>query len=164
MRDKINAALGRGQQPRARDIMVKRLITLDEDMDVYRAIDLLLHNRISGAPVVGKRYELIGILSEKDCIGALTRSLVERLPFTRVADAMTREVYTLSEDDDLLSIAHVFTSKPFRRLPVVRGDTLVGQISRRDLLRTMAALLRAHPDYHAASLYLSALSPNQLRL
>ena len=49
----------------ARDIMVKRLITLSPDMDVFKAIDLLLKHRISGAPVVDENNMLIGIFSER---------------------------------------------------------------------------------------------------
>ena len=39
-------------QVTARDFMVKRLVTLRPDMDVLNAVQMLLKNRISGAPVV----------------------------------------------------------------------------------------------------------------
>ena len=54
--------------PVVKNYMITRLITLTRDMDVYFAIGLLLKNRISGAPVIDNDNNLVGILSEKDCL------------------------------------------------------------------------------------------------
>ncbi|MEN0068231.1 MAG: CBS domain-containing protein [Myxococcota bacterium] len=141
----------------AREMMTKRLITVRPDMRTLDAVRLLLKNRVSGAPVVDEDYRLIGMLSEKDCIQALLRAVAERLPSSMVRDVMSTEVVTISEESDLLSIAHLFVTKPLRRIPVVRADrTLVGQISRRDLLSSAVKVWDAAPNRQAAVLYLSA--------
>jgi CBS-domain-containing membrane protein len=141
----------------ARDIMVRRVFTLRTEQDVYEAVDLLLGRDDSGAPVVNDAFELVGVLSEKDCISALMRAFTERLPASTVADAMTREVRTIRPDTDLLTIAHLFKNHAFRRLPVVDGRRLVGQVRRRELLTALASVLREDPHYEAALLYLSAV-------
>ena len=54
--------------PVVKNYMITRLINLTRDMDVYFAIGLLLKNRISGATVIDDNNNLVGILSEKDCL------------------------------------------------------------------------------------------------
>ena len=70
---------------------------------------------------------------------------------------MDQHAKTVNEETDLLSIAGIFLSTPYRRLPVLRGDKIVGQISRRDVLR--AAMQMVEPEEVSASqvLYLSAI-------
>ena len=141
----------------AREMMTARLTTVRADMRVLDAVRLLLKHRYSGAPVVDDGYRLVGMLSEKDCIQALLRAVDERLPSSLVADVMTRGVTTVTESTDLLTIAHMFTTQPLRRIPVVREDgVLVGQISRRDLLEAAVRVWDDSPNREAAVLYLSA--------
>jgi CBS-domain-containing membrane protein len=65
---------------------------------------------------------------------------------------------TATPEDDMLAIAQVFLNSPYRRLPILDGDRLVGQVSRRDLLETAAAILRPQPQRHTAqTLYLSPI-------
>ena len=49
----------------AQDIMVTNLVTLAPSMDVFDAIDLLLKNRVSGAPVIDDQGEFLGVFSEQ---------------------------------------------------------------------------------------------------
>ncbi len=149
----VNDAAG----PSAADMMTRRVITVREDMRVLDAVRLLLKNRVSGAPVVDPRNRLVGMLSEKDCIHALLRAVQERLPSSLVRDVMSRDVLSVPETADLLSIAHLFTTRPVRRLPVISDDgLLLGQISRRDLLAAAVKVWDDAPSREAAVLYLSA--------
>jgi CBS domain-containing protein len=141
----------------ARDIMVTKLVTLTPEMKLREAAKLLLKNCISGAPVVDADGELIGVFSEQDVMSALIDTVYEELPSTEVGSHMSRELYTIHEELDLLSIAQVFQSKGFRRLPVVRDQKLVGQISRRDVMAAVVKMLEPTNDRKSAVLYLSAL-------
>jgi CBS domain-containing protein len=141
----------------ARDIMVTKLITLSPDVDLREAARLLLKNRISGAPVVNAEGELIGVFSEMDMMNALVDAVYEVLPSSEVRNYMSTELFTVGEDLDLLSIAQIFRSKGYRRLPVVSGRKLVGQISRRDVMAAVVKLMEPGTDYKSAVLYLSAL-------
>ena len=123
--------------PVVKNYMITRLITLTRDMDVYFAIGLLLKNRISGAPVIDDNNNLVGILSEKDCLRIFANGSLYDMPGGTVSNFMTDVVSTVKPNSDLFSVADVFLQHNFRRMPVVKGKKLVGQISRRDVLRAI---------------------------
>ena len=122
--------------PVVKNYMITRLITLTRDMDVYFAIGLLMKNRISGAPVIDNN-NLVGILSEKDCLRIFANGSFYDMPGGPVSKFMTDVVLTVKSNSDLFSVADVFLQHNFRRMPVVKGKKLVGQISRRDVLRAI---------------------------
>ena len=124
-------------QPCVRTYMITRLITLKENMDVYFAIGLLLKNNISGAPVIDNNNTLCGILSEKDCLRIFANGSFYDMPGGPVSHFMTKVVSTVNPSTDLFSVADKFLQHNFRRMPVVEGKKLVGQISRRDVLRAI---------------------------
>ena len=124
-------------KPIVKNYMTTRLITLSKDMDVYFAIGLLLKNRISGAPVIDDDNNLVGILSEKDCLRIFANGSFYDMPGGPVSKFMTDVVSTVKPNSDLFSVADVFLQHNFRRMPVVEGKKLVGQISRRDVLRAI---------------------------
>jgi CBS domain-containing protein len=141
----------------ARDIMVTRLVTLTPHMDVFQAISLLLKHRISGAPVIDESRRFLGTFSEKCCMRVLVDAAYDQLPTTKLYAFMDTNVRTVTEETDLLSIAQIFKDTPFRRLPVLRDELLVGQISRRDVLKAAHQLNAFSPNREAALLYLSSI-------
>jgi len=124
-------------QPNVKTYMTTRLITLRKDMDVYFAIGLLLKNNISGAPVIDNNNNLCGILSEKDCLRIFANGSFYDMPGGSVSQFMTNVVLTVEPNSDLFSVADKFLKHNFRRMPVVKGKKLMGQISRRDVLRAI---------------------------
>lgn len=142
----------------ARDFMVTRLTTLTPEMDVHKAIRQLLRSRISGAPVVGPRMQYLGVFSERCSMQVILDAAYEQLPSNHVGAFMDRDAMTVPPDTQLLSIAQAFLLTNFRRLPVVEEDgTLVGQVSRRDVLRAAVDSLEIEPAREKSLLYLSAL-------
>ncbi len=143
----------------ARDFMVRKLVTLPPEMDVLEAVQLLLKNRISGAPVVDTDGLYLGVFSEKCSMQIILDAAYEQLPSNQVRLFMDREAQTIAADTHLLSIAQVFLLTPYRRLPVLEEGRLVGQVSRRDVLRASMGLLKRAPNHEKGSslLYLSAL-------
>ena len=125
------------QIPVVKNYMITRLITLTREMDVYFAIGLLLKNRISGAPVIDDDNNLVGILSEKDCLRIFANGSFYDMPGGPVSKFMTDVVSTVKPNSDLFSVADVFLQHNFRRMPVVEGKKLGGQIRRRDVLRAI---------------------------
>ena len=124
----------------ARDLMSKRLVTLEPGMDVLRAMRVLLDAGISGAPVVDERGSLVGILTQRDCLDVGLLGIYHREPAGRVRDYMKSPVRTVEADAGLAELLEAFRSHPFRRFPVVERGRLVGQLSRRDLLPSLLAL------------------------
>ena len=120
-----------------KDYMVASLVTFKPNMNVMDAIDVLVKHRISGAPVIDDHGNLIGLLSEKDCMQvAIQAGYYEQLG-GRVEDYMTKNVITIEADSSVLDLAKLFMEQSPRRYPVVEDNRLVGQISRRDVLRAI---------------------------
>lgn len=141
----------------ARNIMVTRLVTLSSGMDVFDAIGLLLRHRISGAPVVEPDGTYLGVFSEKGSMRVLLDAAVDSLPCSTIEAFVDREAQTVDEETDLLTIAHIFHTSSCRRLPVLRDGRLVGQISRRDVLRAAFDMLNMAPDRETGLLYVSSI-------
>ncbi len=140
-------------------MMTRTLFTVREEDRISEVVRVLVAKRYSGAPVVDERGQLIGMLSEKDCIAALMRAVIHGLPCSHVRDVMTRQLTTVDPEDHLLTIANHFLYNNRRRLPVVdEAGRLVGQISRSDLLAKALAIFDAAPNREAAILYLSAIA------
>ena len=123
--------------PIVKNYMTTDLITLKDEMDVYFAIGLLLKNNISGAPVIDKNNNLSGILSEKDCLRVFANGSFHNMPGGEVSRFMTKVVATVEPNTDLFSVADIFLKHNYRRMPVVEGKKIVGEISRRDVLRAI---------------------------
>lgn len=128
--------------PAVRECMDKRVPTVPPDMPILDAIASLLKNHVTGAPVVDEDGNMVGMLSEKDCLKLLTRGVEADVPDGTVASFMTTDITTISPDTDVYFAAGVFGKHDFRRLPVVEGGKLVGAITRFDLLRVIHANLR----------------------
>ncbi len=140
--------------PTARDVMVGSVITLTPDMSVFEAIQKLVASRISGAPVVDENGKILGMLEELDCLGVLASDQFHSEDYeSRVRDYMTERYETVEPDCDIYRLALYFRDKPVRRFPVMEGNRLVGQVSRRDVLRGIDEMRRKlvprkhYPDY-----------------
>lgn len=126
-----------------KDYMAASLITFTPDMDVMEAISQLLEKGISGAPVVDKLGEIVGILSEKDCLRVALQAGYNQAPGGRVSEFMSPKVVTVDADTSLLDVAKMFLESPFKRYPVVDdGNRLVGQVSRADILKAIDAIMK----------------------
>jgi predicted transcriptional regulator len=124
--------------PQISEFMDKTFVTLNKDMDVYKAIDVLLDRGVTSAVVVDAYDRIVGILSEKDCLTVLTKGVYHVLPSAKVSDIMTTNVVTTSADTDVFKVADIFLTHFFRRLVIADEDNkMIGQITRRDLLRVI---------------------------
>lgn len=124
--------------PTVGDYMARDLITLTPDQEINSAMQLLLGSKVSGAPVLDKAGQLIGILTKKDCLRAALDASYYRDWGKPVSAYMVREVQTLDPSMDIFAACQIFLASTFRRFPVIEDDRLVGQMSRTDILRAMA--------------------------
>jgi CBS domain-containing protein len=149
----------RPEIPTVRTVMTRSLVTLHPDMSAVEAARTLVRKSVSGAPVVDEEGNLVGLLSEFDCLQAVASAEYEmdsHDSIETVGQLMTKveECHTVSPDLDLFGLAHEFVQLRVRRFPVIEDDRLVGQVSRRDALaaalklRGGAAKTRhRYPDY-----------------
>ncbi len=125
---------------RVRDYMTASLVTLTPDMEMMRAVNLLVSHKLSGAPVIDNHGNLIGMLSERDCMKAALSAAYHEELAGRVSEFMSHGPKTIDADATLFEVAERFLNEPYRRYPVMDDNRLVGQISRSDVLRAIEAL------------------------
>ncbi len=128
---------------RAKHLMSTGLLTFDPDTDACDAIKELLHHRVSGAPVVDAAGCYLGSFSEKTSMRMLLDAIYEQRPVGPVAAHMDRSSERLiNEDTEFNTLVEIFLKTVLRRLPVIQDGVLVGQVSRRDVLKTAQVLRR----------------------
>ncbi len=120
---------------RARDVMSTNVVLLRQEATVAEAVLSLVTHGISGAPVVDADGKLVGIVSELQLIETLYEPRFKTYPLQKI---MTTNVTTVSEQTLLSDIGSLMVTQRIRRVPVVRGDRVVGIVARRDLLRYVA--------------------------
>ncbi|WP_345795137.1 CBS domain-containing protein [Thauera sp. JM12B12] len=125
-----------------KDYMIGDHLAFTSNTNLLRAIHTLLERGLSGAPVVDENSRLIGFLSEKDCLKAALDASYFRRDEGTVQDFMSRDVTAISGDASLIDAIQMFLGKHYRCLPVVEGSRLIGQISRRDILKGLEKLRR----------------------
>ena len=125
---------------KVRDYMAKKLVTLSPDTEILRAVHTLLTNDVAAAPVVDEAGELVGILTERDCIRVVLTAGYHSEYGGQVSDYMNPDVETIDAGDSIVDAAKLFLGERFHRYPVMEGGRLVGQISRRDVMRALEKL------------------------
>lgn len=128
------------QTATVKDYMSGKLVKFTPDTDVLDAIHELLLHRIAGAPVVDDHGNLVGMLSEFDCMKVVLTSGYHDEPGGPVSEYMVTEVQTVDAGTSIMDMAELFMTSGYRRYPVIKDNRLVGQISRRDVLRALATI------------------------
>ncbi len=124
--------------PLVADFMSRDLVTLTPQMEINRAMTILLERKISGAPVLDSEGFLVGVLTKRDCLKAALDASYYRDWGGRVDAYMSHPVMTIEASMDIIRATTLFIEKPYRRFPVMEGGKLVGQLSRTDALRALA--------------------------
>lgn len=122
---------------RVRDCMTANPVVFMRKTPLLDAVHTLVVKRISGAPVVDERGNLVGVLSERDFLKAVVIAGYHGERSGRVGDYMSSKVEAVHADDTLLDVASQFVRMKFRRFPVVEDNRVVGVIARRDALRAL---------------------------
>jgi CBS domain-containing protein len=120
--------------PKVDDYMARTLYTFLPSDNIHSAVKTLLEKRISGAPVLDKSGNLIGLLSKKDCLKVVYSASYHQDWGGRVDEFMHKEVDTIESGTDIIEAADRFVGSSFRRFPVMKQGKLVGLISRHDIL------------------------------
>lgn len=123
-----------------REFMLTNPVTLRSEMNIYQAATAILVNKISGAPVIDEDNNLVGALSELDCLRAILHGVyTDGTPGNAlVGEMMTREVEVNHPHDNIVDIANSMLDHKHRRRPIVVHGKLVGQLSCRQILRAVS--------------------------
>src|SRR6202158_2822059 len=151
---------------RAHQIMTRPIITVTPETAIVEAANTMLQRHVSGLPVVDAVGKLVGMVSEGDFIrrseigtqrkrgrwlklilgpGKAATDFVHEHG-CKVAEIMTPEPLTITEDTGLEEIVQLMEKNNVKRLPVTRGEQIVGIVSRANLLQAVASLARQVPD------------------
>ena len=131
-----------------REIMTSPAYSVHEDASLEEALKLMATARVTSLPVVDGGSHVVGIISEADLLKADLEpdprahvrpalQSVESL-LTTVRQVMTADPHTVREDNDVAELAHTFATTSWKSVPVVRGDVLLGVVSRSDVIRAMS--------------------------
>jgi CBS domain-containing protein len=147
------------------DVMTRRVVSVAPDASIRDALVTMLKNKFSGLPVIDTGGDLVGIVTEGDFLrrgetgtektrspwydaffgAGEAASAYIRAHGMKVHDVMTRELVTVVEDTPLREAVDLMEQRGIKRLPVLRGAKVVGIVSRANLLRALASLLRTAP-------------------
>ena len=118
------------------DIMTTQLVLFTPEQSIHDVMQAFIKYRISGGPVVDHKGDLIGVISEADCMKEVSESRYFNLPILdkNVSKFMTAEVDTIDASKTIFEAASKFFKTSRRRFPVLDKDKLVGQISRKDIV------------------------------
>lgn len=124
------------------DYMSKKLITFSPKQSVMEVVETLIKNKISGGPVVNEKNELLGIISEGDCIKQINESRYYNMPIENasVEKFMITNVETIEGNLSVFDAANKFLQSKRRRFPIVENGKLVGLISQKDVLKAALKL------------------------
>lgn len=124
------------------DYMSRNLITFKPEQTVLEVMNTLIKKKISGGPVVNDNHELVGIISEGDCIKEISNSRYHNHPMDdiKVEDHMIKEVETIDGEMNIFDAGEKFLRDKRRRFPICKNGKLVGQISQKDVLKAALEL------------------------
>jgi CBS domain-containing protein len=151
---------------KAADVMTSPVISVTPQTRTRDAIELMLTHHLSGLPVLNQEGKLVGIVSEGDFVRRSelgtekhrSRFIAFILGPGRgahdyaksharfIQGVMTEEVIAVTEDASLEEIVSLMEKHAIKRVPVMRGEDVVGMLSRSDLLRALVAASRRRDE------------------
>ncbi len=147
---------------KAKDVMTSPVVSVDPDSTVTEAVRIMLTRRISGLPVADKNGRLVGVVTEGDFLRRAETGTQRQRPRwlefivgpgrlaseyarshgRKISEIMTADPVTVTEDTPLEEVVRLMEKRQIKRVPVVRGDAMVGIISRANLLHALASTIR----------------------
>lgn len=144
---------------KVREIMTRKVVSVDPDDNAKEVLGLLCKMEISGLPVIDTKGKLVGMFTEKDILRHVLPSYLEKvgrfiyeenpksirkkfldLNKIKVSQIMRKDVITTTEDTTLCEVARIMLMEKARRIPVLDKATklVIGMVSRGDVLRALA--------------------------
>lgn len=127
------------------DYMSVNPVTFSADTDIFDAIHVLLQYKVSGGTVLNENNEVVGVISELDCLKAILNTGYYHEGGGTVGDFMsTGDIEYMDLHTSLIDAAQILLTKRHRRMPVVEHGKFVGQISARSVLQAFKDSMADH--------------------
>jgi CBS domain-containing protein len=147
---------------KVKDVMTSPVLSVEPDKSIWEAVRIMLQHRISGLPVIDKEGRLVGMVSEGDFLRRAETGTQLKRPnwlefllgpgrladeYTRshgrkIQDIMTPDPVFVTEETSLDEVVRTMEKRRIKRLPVVRGNEVVGIVSRANLIHALAGIAR----------------------
>lgn len=147
---------------KVKDVMTSPVVSIEPDSTVPQAVRIMLQRHISGLPVVDKAGRLVGIVTEGDLLRRAETGTERKRPrwleflvgpgklaeeYTRaharkISEVMTADPLTVTEDTPLEDVVRLMEKRRIKRVPVARGQEIVGIVSRANLIHALAGVAR----------------------
>lgn len=137
------------EAPKVKDILTKKVIAFRPNDTLFDAIRLFNEYRISTTPIVSDNNEVVGYLTESDCIKYLSNGLFYDESRDSTIDLiMIKEVAVAQDEWDVFVLEDFFSSHHLRSAPVVDSENhLIGIVTRRDVLLALEKVMHGREDY-----------------
>ena len=128
------------------DYMKRNVVYFHPEDNLRNVINVLLEKKISGGPVIDHNKNLLGIISEGDCLKQISETRYYNSPETekKVKDYMTKNVFTINENTSVYEAINLFLERKKRKFPIVKNGKLVGLITQKEILK---AFLKMQQQY-----------------
>jgi len=120
-----------------KDHMQHNAYAVNDHANVEQVVAHLLNHNITGAPVIDEQRQVVGFVSEQDCIKEMLNSTFFGEDSSSVQNIMHQEVLTVTPDTSILEIAETMLKHKPKNYPVVVDGKLVGLINRRLILQAL---------------------------
>lgn len=146
----VGKAAPKAEEIRVEHYMNKAVVSFKITQDILEIMNALVKNGISGGPIVSESNEVVGFISEGDCIKQMTESKYYNLPLEEmnIEHYMTKNVICVGPDESLLDIANKFLNTKKRNFPVVHDGKLIGLISQKNVLKAVLDWKATHYPRH----------------
>ena len=137
------------QQTAVKDIMSAEVVSIDPDLKVNQALEIMGSSDVRRLPVVGRSGRLVGIITEADARLAMPRgrSLYgEEQEIPTVRDTMTDNVITVTPEDTIAHVAQLMRTRKIAGIPVIEAGALVGIVTESDIFRFVVALFEENDN------------------
>lgn len=132
------------------DAMSARVVSVGPGDRVQVAIARMIEEE-TGSVAVCEDQRLVGIFTERDVLRLAGEG--NHFGDVLVGDVMTRRIYSVEAEDDVLAAAQLMQEKKIRHIPVMQGENVLGIIGVREVMRTLVERLwsRRDPDARATA-------------
>jgi acetoin utilization protein AcuB len=134
------------------------LVTVRKEASIQEAMALMKQESIRHLPVVDKKMNLLGWITDADLRGVLIASMLEELT---LEDVMIRKPFTIHPEMPIEEAARILLEKRVGGLPIVKNGVLVGVITVADLLSAFITFLGLFTESSRLDIKVSG-SPNPL--
>ncbi len=120
-------------------IMSAAVVTFSPDEEILRAIQTMVDRNVVGGAVVDDHGNVVGALTQRDCVDVVYRAAYHDAWSGKVSDYMNTEVELIDAERHIIELPEMIAKAPYPLYPVVEQGRLVGQVTARDILKTLLA-------------------------